>query len=90
MYSGGSGLVLKVQDGLAYMYSTLGRMTGSMDPAETIDQSTYNWPLQHGLRVVEFLTWQLVSPRVSILKDLSGSCKSSYHLSLQFPECHFP
>lgn len=52
------GLVLKVQDGFTPMCSTLGRMSEGMDPAETVDQSAYIWPLQHGsLRAVELLTW---------------------------------
>lgn len=73
------GLILKVQDGFTHMYSDLRRMTGSTDPAETVDQSAYIWCLQcGGVRAVELLTWQLASPRVRILKDLNGSCKSSY------------
>lgn len=65
------GLILKVQDGFTHMYSDLRRMTGNMDPAETVDQNAYICLQCDGVRAVELLTWQLASPKVRILKDLN-------------------
>lgn len=34
-----------------------------------------------GLRVVRLLWWQLVFPRVSVVRGLGGSCKALYELA---------
>lgn len=58
LYLAGSWDVLKVQDDITPMCSALGRMSGRMNPVETVDQSAYIWPLQHGgVRAVKHRKW---------------------------------
>lgn len=55
------GLVWRVQSGFTFMLGTLQGLTRSWGSAGTV------YLQQGGLRAVGFLTWQLVSPRVSSL-----------------------